>query len=143
MEENDSNKPADPMAQWRSMRDAYMDSWSKAMVEGVNTDAYAKATGAMLDAYLTASAPFREALEKAMLQALQQLSMPTRQDFIGLAERLTNIEMRLDDLDAKLDRMQASATKAAAGETSAASATKAAASRSSASGKPRAAKGTR
>jgi len=32
--------------------------------------------------------------------------MPSRVDFIGLAERLTNVEMRLDDLDAKLDRIE-------------------------------------
>ena len=80
-----------------------MDAWAKAMVHAVNTDAYAKATGAILDAYLTASGPFREALEKTMTQALQQFSMPTREDFISLAERMTNIELRLDDLDAKLD----------------------------------------
>jgi len=83
-----------------------MDAWAKAMVQAVNTDAYAKATGAILDAYLTASGPFREALEKTMTQALQQFSMPTREDFVSLAERLTNVELRLDDLDAKLDRIE-------------------------------------
>jgi hypothetical protein len=31
--------------------------------------------------------------------------MPTRADVTGLAERLTNIEMRLDDLDAKIDAL--------------------------------------
>jgi hypothetical protein len=69
----------------------------------VNSDGYVKATGAMLDTYLSASSPFRETIEKAMLHALQQLSMPSRADFVGLAERVTNIEMRLDDMDAKLD----------------------------------------
>jgi len=83
------------------------------MVEGVNSDGYAKATGAMLDAYLTASIPFRDALEKAMVRALEQLSMPSRADFVGLADRLTNIEMRLDDLDAKSDRIEQAVTKPA------------------------------
>ncbi len=83
-----------------------MDAWAKAMVHAVNTDAYAKATGAILDAYLTASGPFREALEKTMTQALQQFSMPTREDFSSLSERLTNLELRIDDLDAKLDRIE-------------------------------------
>jgi len=46
-----------------------------------------------------------------MLQALQQLSMPSRADFVGLADRLTNIEMRLDDMDAKLDRIENLLTK--------------------------------
>jgi len=96
----------DPMGMLRQMRDAYLDVWSKTMVETVNTEAYAKATGSMLDAYLAVSSPFREAVEKGMLQALQQLSVPSRADFTGLAERLTNVEMRLDDMDAKLDRIE-------------------------------------
>jgi hypothetical protein len=96
----------DPMGSLRQMRDGYLDVWAKTMVETVNTEAYAQATGSMMDAYLAVSSPFRDAVEKAMLQALQQLSMPSRVDFIGLAERLTNVEMRLDDMDAKLDRIE-------------------------------------
>ena len=79
---------------------------AKAMVEAVNTEGYAQATGAMLENSLTISAPFRDAMEKSMLQVLQQLSMPSRQDFAALADRFTNMEMRLDDMDAKLDRIE-------------------------------------
>ena len=93
------------MEPWRGMRDAYLDAWSKSMVEMVNSEAYAQATGAMLDTYLTVSTPFREAVEKAMLKTLEQLAMPSRADIVSIAERMTNIEMRLDDLDAKLDEM--------------------------------------
>lgn len=98
-------KPFDPMEAWRSMRDTYLDSWAKTMMETVNTEGYAKATGNMLDAYLALSTPFRESLEKLMLQTLQQLSMPTRADFVSLAERMNNLEMRIDDIDAKIDRI--------------------------------------
>ena len=59
--------PFDPGA-WRDARDSYLDAWAKAMVDAVNSDQYAKATGAILDSYLTASSPFREVLEKSMLQ---------------------------------------------------------------------------
>jgi len=100
-----NGKPPDPMEAFRDMRDTYLDAWAKAMVETVNTDAYAKTSGAVLDTYLSASSPFREAVEKAMLRVLEQLSMPSRADFISLADRVTNIEMRLDDMDAKLDRI--------------------------------------
>lgn len=99
-------KPVDPMDPWRGVRDIYMDAWSKAMVDMVNTEAYAQATGTMLDTYLTVSAPFREAVEKAMLRTLEQLAMPSRAEVVSIAERMTNIEMRLDDLDAKLDNIQ-------------------------------------
>jgi hypothetical protein len=104
-------KPYDPMNAFRDVRDTYLDAWAKAMVETVNTDSYAQTTGIMLDTYLSASSPFREAVEKAMLRVLEQLSMPSRADFIGLAERATNIEMRLDDMDAKLDRIENLLTK--------------------------------
>jgi hypothetical protein len=102
---DENSKAFDPFEPLRGMRDAYLDAMSKTMIDAVNTEGYAKATGAMLDYYLTASAPFREALEKGTLQAIQQLSLPSRQDVAALAERFTNVEMRMDDLDAKVDQI--------------------------------------
>ena len=98
-------KPFDPFESFKGARDAYLDAMSKTMVEAVNTESYAQATGAMLDYCLSASAPFKDALEKSMTQALQHLSLPSRHEVAALAERFTNMEMRLDDLDAKLDRL--------------------------------------
>lgn len=93
---------ADPFEPFRTMRDAYLDAMAKTMVEAVNTEAYAQATGTMLEGYLAAAAPFREAMDKSMKQALQQLSLPSREEVAALAERFTNLELRLDDMDAKL-----------------------------------------
>jgi hypothetical protein len=105
-EKNDeAPKPPDPFDPFRGLRDAYLDALSKTMINAVNTEGYAKATGAMLDYYLAASGPFREAAEKATLLGLRQLSLPSRQEIAALAERFTNLEMRLDDLDAKIDRI--------------------------------------
>ena len=101
-----NGKEFDPTDAFREMRDNYMDAWAKTMVDTVNSDAYAKVSGMMLNTYLSSSSPFREAVEKVMLQALQQFSMPSRADFVTLAERTVNIEMRLDDMDAKLDRIE-------------------------------------
>lgn len=100
----DGDKPYDPFEAWRGLRDANMEAWAKFMVDAVHSEAYANATGTMLNSYLAASGPFREMLEETMVRVLGQLSMPTRADFVSLAQRLTNIEMRLDDLDARLDR---------------------------------------
>ena len=102
-ESNNDGKPFDPLEAWREMRNVGMDAWAKAMTEAVKSEEYAKTSGAMMDAYLTASIPLREVLEKAMAQALQQMNMPTRADFTSLAERLTQVEMSLDDMDAKLE----------------------------------------
>src|SRR6476661_6698361 len=106
-----SSKPYDPMEPFRGMRDAYLEAMAKTMTEAVNSDAYAQASGAMLDNTLSMSAPFRESLEKTMLQVLQQLSLPSRQDIMGLAERFTNLEMRLDDMDASLDGLEGKVQK--------------------------------
>jgi len=100
-------KAVDPFEAFRKMRDTYLEGMSKVMIDAVNTEEYAQATGALLNNYLTLSAPFREALDKAMIMSLEQFSLPSRQQVAALAERFTNLEMRLDDLDAKLDRIVA------------------------------------
>lgn len=104
-EDHAESKTFDPFEKFREMRDAYLDATSKTMIDAVNSEAYAQASGAMLESYLTASAPFREAIEKSMVQALEQLSLPSRQEVAVLAERFTNVEMRLDDIDARLDQL--------------------------------------
>ncbi len=93
-ETNDEFNPFDPTGMFKSMHDANMATWSKMMVQLVNSDAYAQATATMLDAWLTSSMPFRKAMEMTMTQALTNLNMPTRTDVISIAERLTNVEMR-------------------------------------------------
>lgn len=111
MSEPNNSKPFDPFEAWRDMRDDSLDAWSKLMIQTVNSEEYAKASGAMLDTCLTASIPFAEMLKKAMAQALQQANMPTRADIVSLAERMTQMEMRIDDIDAKIDEFRARESK--------------------------------
>jgi hypothetical protein len=105
---NPTFDPFDPTGMLKQMRDANTESMSKVMTDLVNTEAYAESTGAMLDAWLTTSGPFRKAMDKSMAQTMAQLNMPTRDDITRLAGQLTNIEMRLDDLDARLDEQSQS-----------------------------------
>ena len=88
---------------WKSMRDTSLESWSKMMIDMVNSDEYSQATGQWLDTYLTMSQPMKRIIDMTMTQVLTGLNMPMRSDVTSLAERLTNIEMRMDDQDAKLD----------------------------------------
>jgi hypothetical protein len=104
--EAEATKQPDPTETFREMRDAYLEIWSKNLIETVNSEGYAKASGAALDGFLAVAAPFKEPTDKAMLTMLQQLNMPTSEDFIGLAGRFTNVELLLDNLDAKLDRIE-------------------------------------
>ena len=103
---NDIPNPFDPFSFWRTTQNASLEAWSKAMIELVNTEAYAEATGRILDSYLAVSGPMRKVVEQAMAQVLGQVNMPTRAEVLSLAERMTNIEMRLDDLDARFDEVQ-------------------------------------
>ena len=109
---NETFNPFDPTGMFKTMRDTNMEAWSKMMIQLVNSDPYAQATGTMLDSWLTTSVPFRKALEMVMTQVLGQLNLPTRAEVISLAERLTHIEMLLDDLDAKLEESRRPARKA-------------------------------
>ncbi len=108
-----SIKPADPLEQWRELRDTYVDIWAKASGEAVNSEAYAQASGTMLEAFLTTSSPFRDAQKKAMVSALEQCNMPSRDDYVRLADRLANLELLLDDMDARLRQVHQIVSKAA------------------------------
>lgn len=96
----------DPMEKMRELRDAYLETWSKYLIETVNSESYAKASGAALNSYLDVAAPLKEPAEQALLRTLEQLHIPSSSDFAGLAGRITNIEMQLDNADAKLDRIE-------------------------------------
>jgi hypothetical protein len=122
---NDAPNPLDPFGLWKQSQQTMLESWSKAMTEAVNTDAYAETTGRMLDSYLTAAAPLRKVLEQTMTQLLNQLGLPSRAEVVSIAERMTNIELRLDDLDARLDVIHRDMERVASAvvATSAASAT--------------------
>lgn len=100
----------DPFETFRKLRDSYFEGMSKVLVDAVNTEEYAQATGTLLKNYVTYSAPIREVMDKSMVMALEQFSLPSRQQVVALAERFTNLEMRLDDLDAKLDQLVALAS---------------------------------
>ena len=93
----------DPFGTLRAMRDANLQTWSKMMIDLVNSDEYSQATAQWLDTYMTISQPFKHVIETTMAQVLTGLNMPTLAEVISLATRMTNMEMRLDDLDAKLD----------------------------------------
>ncbi len=94
----------DPFGIMKNVRDANMESWAKAMTEFVNSDSFTAAQAEMLNAWLATSTPFRKLLEETLSKSMQALKLPTTDDFVRLAEQLTNIEMRLDDMEAKLDQ---------------------------------------
>jgi len=103
----DGFDPSDPLGAWRALRDANLDAWAKSMAQFTNSDAFAKTIGLQLDTMLAASAPVRDAVQQSMEAYLAQANMPSRAEVVGLAQRLTNIELRLDDMQAQLDAILA------------------------------------
>ena len=72
-----NGKDVDPLAAFRELRDTYLDAWSKTMVDAVNTEAYAQASGTMLNTISRLLLLFAKPWRRPMLQALQQLNMPS------------------------------------------------------------------
>jgi hypothetical protein len=97
---------ADPWDVFRQMRDAYLKSMSPLMAGMVNTEEYAQATGALLSVYLEAMSPVRVWMERVMPHVLAFSGMPSRQEVVSLAARMTNIEMHLDDIAASLGEIR-------------------------------------
>ena len=112
MSEHEPEKPQfDPFAPWIEFTDRWMKSWSGVMSEMVASETFATSMGEQLESMLEATKLVRRQMKVSMEQYLQQMNLPTREQVVGLAERLTNVEMRLDDLEAKadesLDRLKA------------------------------------
>jgi hypothetical protein len=89
----------DPFGFWKTYRESMMDGWSKLLINTVNSEEYARFTGMFLDRLLAATQPVQDVVQKSMGYSLAYLNMPTRDEVLTLAQRLTHIETRLDDLD--------------------------------------------
>lgn len=98
----------DPFGFWQTMKENNLEVWSKIMIEVMNNEAYKKATAIMLNNYLTASIPFRQALENTIEQTLSSLNIPNQKDFISVAERLVSIEIKLDEIASDLNLIKKS-----------------------------------
>jgi uncharacterized damage-inducible protein DinB len=104
MSEEEANRQAvDPLGQMIEFYDAWTKSWAKAMSEVVANKSFAETMGEQVETNLEALSVMRSQVDEAMQQYLEQMNLPSRKEVVGLAERLTRIEMALDDVDAKLD----------------------------------------
>lgn len=110
----DSN---DPIGTWRAWRDASLEAWAKSLTAMVNTETFSQAIGAQLDALLAISGPVQQAVQQYMERYLAQAQLPSRNEVVTLAERLTNIEFRLDDMQAQLDELTDLVRKLAVAQT--------------------------
>jgi chromosome segregation ATPase len=104
MSETQPEKPEfDPFAPWVQFTDNWTKSWANVMSNVVASESFATSMGEQLEGMLEATKLVRQQMKVSMEQYLQQINLATRDQILGLAQRLTNVEMRLDDLDAKMD----------------------------------------
>jgi hypothetical protein len=105
MTEQTEEPKVDPFAHMIQFYDTWSKSWAQAMSETVSSKSFAESMGKQIESSLEALSLARKQVNEIMAQYLQQMNLPTRNEVISLAERLTKIEMVLDDIDAKLDEV--------------------------------------
>jgi polyhydroxyalkanoate synthesis regulator phasin len=106
MMSDETEKPqGDPWTQMIQFYDDWTKTWSGAMSDTVSSKSFADSMAQQLEGNLSAMGLMRRQVSELMEQSLQQMNLPTRKDVLGLAGRLTNLEMRLDDMEAKLDEV--------------------------------------
>jgi hypothetical protein len=91
-------KGMDPFETWRSIREVSVDAWSRVMTQAMNSEAYAQVSGAILDAYLSAPPPMRQAISTALSAALQQLNLPSRSDVLEISSQLASLDAKVSCL---------------------------------------------
>ena len=106
MSEEKKEKPeVDPLGPMMQFYDAWAKSWSGAMSETVASERFAETMAQQMESGLETMALIRRQVGETMEQYLHQMSLPTRDEVLGLADRLTKIEMAIDDVDAKMDEV--------------------------------------
>ena len=96
---------SDPFSQMLQFYDDWTKTWSGAASEMASSKTFADSMAQQLEASLSATQLMRRQMGELMEQSMQQMSLPTRREILGIAERMTNIEMRLDDMEAKIDQL--------------------------------------
>src|SRR5467141_239097 len=85
---------------WRKQfEEQWIEAWSKALGQAMNTDAYAQMMGKYLDQWLVASAPMKKAAEQQIDQALQTLNMASRSQLTAVAKQIVELEERLERME--------------------------------------------
>jgi len=90
---------------WREWVDGAERQWNSALNEFMGTEQFGQASGKMMEAFLGMQASMNEATQRY----LSALNLPTRNDVLSIAERLTGIEDRLSDIDRRLTSVAPSA----------------------------------
>jgi len=103
---SEAEKRFDPIKLVRDFRDGSMDAWAKLALKLTSSHEYQQLQGLIMKPAFLAIGMWRKATDQAMSSVLGNLNMPSREEVLGISQRLTHIEMALDDLAAGLDQLR-------------------------------------
>ena len=103
MSEKSESENQDPFAPFIHMSDMMMKSWADVLSQTVTSPTFAQSMGEQMQGFLEGTKLIRQQMKTSMEQSLQQLNVPSREQVVNIAERLTHVEMRVDDIEAKVD----------------------------------------
>ncbi len=95
----------DPFSYMVEMYDSWVKAWANTMSETASSPRFVESMSQQMEGSLEFWSLVRGQVSQAMEGMLQQMNLPTQSEMVGLAERLTSIEMRLDDIEDKLDQL--------------------------------------
>jgi polyhydroxyalkanoic acid synthase PhaR subunit len=98
-----SPRPPDPFEIWRQFYEATEQTWGKALQEAMSSQAFAEASGKMLETFLA----FQKMLRDSATAQLAAFNLPTRDDVARLGELLVGLEEKVDQLHDRLAALEA------------------------------------
>lgn len=111
---NPQDALTDPFAAWRDWVSQSERQWNTFLNNAMATEEFAASMGRFMDVYLNV----QKNVNDVMGRYFTSVNIPTRQDILGLGQRLSDIEGRLDAIERALTALTASlkagATPAAA-----------------------------
>jgi hypothetical protein len=102
----ETNRTPDVTTMVRETRDRVMDTWARLTLKLTSSHEYQRVQGTLLKPVLIGYTLARKASEAMMGPFLSYLNMPTREEVISIAQRLTHVEMTLDDLGAAIEQIR-------------------------------------
>ena len=96
----DHAKTADPFGMWRDWMANSERQWNGFLNDAMATDEFSQTMGRMMDGYLN----LQKNMNEVMGRYLQLINVPTRNDILGIGERLSQIEERLDRIESGISQ---------------------------------------
>jgi polyhydroxyalkanoic acid synthase PhaR subunit len=88
----------DPLAMWRDWVAQSERQWNGFLNNAMATDEFSKSLGGMMDVYLN----MQKSMNEVMGRYFSGMNMPTRDDVLGIGDRLRAIEERLTSIESLL-----------------------------------------